>query len=143
MLQELPRLFIQLAGSRRLRHRRRTPGIPASQAKVLAEGTGSSRSTIGHSLMPVVQMPGATALVAMMPDEPVPAGLMPAGVMSVAVKAPAKGDQGMTDIHAGPQCPARLGKIEMQDQSTDINVGMTTMTTAPTPAVSGTTGTTR
>ena len=93
--------------------------------------------------MPVVQMPEATALAAVVPDAPMPVGQMPAGAMTVAVKAPAKGEQGMMDIHAGLQRPAHLGQTEMQDQSTDVNIGMTTMTTAPTPTMSGTTGITR
>ena len=49
----------------------------------------------------------------------------------------------MMNIHAGLQRPARLGQTEMQGQSTDISVGMTMRTTAPTPTVPGTTGITR
>ena len=88
--------------------------------------------------MPAAQMPGATALEAAVPNEP-----MPAGAMMVGVKTLTKGDQGMMDIHAGLQYLAHLGQTEMQDLSTDISVGTTTTTTATTPAVSGTTGTTR
>ena len=93
--------------------------------------------------MPGVQMPGAAAPEAAVPDAPMPVGLMPAGAMSVGVKTPTKGEQEMMDIHAGLQRPAHLGKTGMQDQSTDISVGMATMTTAPTPIMPGTTGITR
>ena len=88
-------------------------------------------------------MPEAAALAAAVPDEPMPEEQMPVGVIPVGEKTPTKGEQGMMDIHAGLQRPAHLGQTEMQDQSTDISVGTTTRTTAPTPAVSGTTGTTR
>ena len=90
--------------------------------------------------MPVTLMPEAVALAAAVSVAPMPEELMPADATSVAVKTPTKGDQGMMDIHAGLQRPVHLGKIGMQDQSTDISVGMTTMTTTRTPAVSGTTG---
>ena len=73
-----------------------------------------------------------------MPDEQ-----MPAGAMLVAAKTPTKEDQGMMDIRAGLQCTAHLSMTEMQDQSTDISVGMTTTTIAPTRAVAGATGITR
>ena len=99
-----------------------------------------------HSLMPVVQMPEATAPAAVVPDERMPVERMPAGATTVAVKTPVKADQGMIDIHAGLQRPAHLGhlgQIEMQGQSTDISIGTTTMTTAPTPAMLDTTGITR
>lgn len=49
----------------------------------------------------------------------------------------------MMDIHAGLQHPARLGQTETQGLSTDISVGTTTMTNAPTPEMSDTTGTMR
>jgi len=93
--------------------------------------------------MPVVQMPEATAPAAVVPDERMPVERMPAGTTTVAVKTPVKADQGMIDIHAGLQHPAHLGQIEVQGQSTDISVGTTTITTAPTSVMSDTTGTTR
>ena len=125
MSQGLPRLSTQLEGSRRLRHHRRIAGILVSRAKVPAEGTGSSRSMTRHWPMPVMQMPGATAQAAAVPFAPMPDEQMPAGAMSVGVKTPTKGDQGMMDIHAGFQWPTHLGMTGMQDQSTDISVGMT------------------
>ena len=88
-------------------------------------------------------MPGATAPAAAVPDERMPVERMPAVVTTVTVKTPIKADRGMIDIHAGLQRPAHLGQIEVQGQSTDISVGMTTMTTAPTLAMSDTTGITR
>ena len=93
--------------------------------------------------MPVVRMPEATAPAAMVPDATMPVGRMPAGAMPVAAKVPIKAGHGMTDIHAGLQRPAHLGQIEVQGQSTDISVRMTTMTTASTSTMSDTTGTTR
>ena len=84
-------MFIRLAESRRPRHHRHTAGILVSQAKVLAEGTGSSRSMIRHSPMPVVQMPGAAALAAAVPVAPMPDEQTPAGAMSVAAKTPTVG----------------------------------------------------
>ena len=79
------------------------------------------------------------ALVAAVPGASMPDERMPAGAMSVEVKTPIKADQGMMDIHAGLQRPAHLGKTGMQGQSTDISIGMTMMTTTPTPIMPGTT----
>ena len=93
-----------------------------------------------HSHMPDVLMPEATVLAAAVPDEPTPEEQMPVGATPVGEKTPTKGERGMTDIHAGLQHPAHLGQTKLEDQSTDISVGTTTMTTATTPAVSGTTG---
>ena len=93
--------------------------------------------------MPAEQMPGAAALAAAVPDALMPARRMPADAMPVGVETPTKEGQGMIDIHAGLQRPAHLGQTGMQDQSTDISVGMTTMATAPTPTMPGTTGITR
>ena len=90
--------------------------------------------------MPGVQMPEAAAPAAAVPDAPMPVGRMPADAMPNGVKTLTEGGQGMTDIRAGLQRPAHLGKAGMQDQSTDISVGTTTMTTAPTSAVPDTTG---
>ena len=90
--------------------------------------------------MPLEQLPGAAAQAAAVPVAPMPDEQMPAGAMSGAAKTPTKGDQGMMDIRAGLQRTARLGMTETQDQSTDISVGMTMTTTAPTRAVSGATG---
>ena len=92
--------------------------------------------------MPVVQMPGATAQAAAGTAAPMPDEQTPAGTMSAAAKLPTKGDQGMMDIRAEHQRTARLGTTETQGQSTDISVGMTTKTIAPTRAVSEATGTT-
>ena len=93
--------------------------------------------------MPDVLMPEAAALAAAVPDVPMPEEQMPVGAMPVGEKTPTKGEQGMMDVHAGLRRPARLSQTIMQDQSTDISVETTMMTTATTPAVSGTTGTMR
>ena len=96
-----------------------------------------------HSHLPDVLMPEAAARAAAVPDEPIPEEQMPVGAMPVGEKTPTKGEQGTMNVHAWLQRPAHLGQTKLEDQSTDISVGTTTMTTTTTPAVSGTTGTTR
>ena len=88
--------------------------------------------------MPVVQMPEAVAPAVVVPDEQTPVD-----AMSVGMKIPTRGGQGMMIIHAGPRRIARLGQAGTQDQSTDISVGRTMTTTTPTRTVSGATGITR